>query len=41
MFDTDSFSGAAIFGLLADRYGRKWPMVINMWIVCAARNVLF
>ncbi|KAK5099141.1 hypothetical protein LTR70_001291 [Exophiala xenobiotica] len=25
--------GAAIFGLFADRYGRKWPMVVNMWIL--------
>ncbi|TKA31665.1 hypothetical protein B0A50_01743 [Salinomyces thailandicus] len=25
--------GAAIFGLLGDRFGRKWPMVVNMWIL--------
>ncbi|KAK5957848.1 hypothetical protein OHC33_001037 [Knufia fluminis] len=25
--------GAAIFGLVADRYGRKWPLVVNMWIL--------
>lgn len=25
--------GAAIFGLLGDRYGRKWPMVANMIIL--------
>lgn len=25
--------GAAVFGLLADRYGRKWPMVVNMIIL--------
>jgi len=22
--------GAVIFGILADRYGRKWPMIINL-----------
>lgn len=22
--------GAIIFGVLADRYGRKWPMIINL-----------
>lgn len=22
--------GALIFGTLADRYGRKWPMIINL-----------
>ncbi|KAI0400115.1 carboxylic acid transport protein [Xylaria palmicola] len=27
--------GAAIFGLLGDRYGRKWPMVINLIILGA------
>ena len=25
--------GAAIFGLLGDKFGRKWPMVANMWIL--------
>lgn len=25
--------GAAFFGLAGDRYGRKWPMVVNMWIL--------
>ncbi|PNS18634.1 Carboxylic acid transporter [Sphaceloma murrayae] len=25
--------GAAVFGLAGDKYGRKWPMVINMWIL--------
>jgi putative sialic acid transporter len=25
--------GAAVFGLLGDRYGRKWPMVANMIIL--------
>jgi MFS family permease len=25
--------GAAVFGLLADRYGRKWPLVVNMIIL--------
>ncbi|KAK5081758.1 hypothetical protein LTR05_007895 [Lithohypha guttulata] len=25
--------GAAVFGLLADRFGRKWPMVANMIIL--------
>ncbi|KAF7791425.1 hypothetical protein EIP86_002441 [Pleurotus ostreatoroseus] len=24
-----------LFGILSDRYGRKWPLVINMIIVCA------
>ncbi|KAJ8113811.1 hypothetical protein ONZ43_g5064 [Nemania bipapillata] len=27
--------GAAIFGLLGDRYGRKWPMVINLIVLGA------
>lgn len=27
--------GAAVFGLCADRYGRKWPLVINMIILGA------
>lgn len=22
--------GALIFGVVADRYGRKWPMIINL-----------
>ena len=25
--------GAAFFGLASDRYGRKWPLVINMLVV--------
>lgn len=25
--------GAAVFGLLGDRYGRKWPMVANMLVL--------
>jgi hypothetical protein len=25
--------GAAIFGLAGDKFGRKWPMVVNMWIL--------
>lgn len=25
--------GAAIFGLISDRYGRKWPLVINLIII--------
>ncbi|PSK35073.1 Carboxylic acid transporter [Elsinoe australis] len=25
--------GAAIFGIAGDKYGRKWPMVINMWVL--------
>lgn len=25
--------GAALFGLAGDRFGRKWPMVLNMLIV--------
>ncbi|KAF2226705.1 carboxylic acid transport protein [Elsinoe ampelina] len=25
--------GAAAFGIAGDKYGRKWPMVINMWIL--------
>ncbi len=25
--------GAAVFGLLGDRYGRKWPMVANLIIL--------
>ncbi|KAJ5111359.1 hypothetical protein N7532_001894 [Penicillium argentinense] len=24
--------GAVIFGILADRYGRKWPMIINLFL---------
>lgn len=28
-------AGALIFGLLSDRYGRKWPLVINLLIVAA------
>ncbi|KAI0874323.1 carboxylic acid transport protein [Hypoxylon argillaceum] len=27
--------GAAIFGLLGDRYGRKWPMVVNLIVLGA------
>jgi SHS family lactate transporter-like MFS transporter len=26
--------GAAIFGILSDRYGRKWPLVANLIICC-------
>lgn len=25
--------GAAIFGLAGDKWGRKWPMVVNMWVL--------
>lgn len=25
--------GAAFFGLAGDKFGRKWPMVINMWVL--------
>jgi len=25
--------GAAIFGLLGDRFGRKWPMVLNLFVL--------
>jgi SHS family lactate transporter-like MFS transporter len=25
--------GALIFGLISDRYGRKWPLVVNLVIV--------
>lgn len=25
--------GALIFGAFADRYGRKWPMVINLALI--------
>lgn len=24
--------GALIFGFLSDRYGRKWPMIINLFL---------
>lgn len=24
--------GALIFGLFADRYGRKWPMITNLFL---------
>ncbi|KAI1810139.1 carboxylic acid transport protein [Poronia punctata] len=27
--------GAVVFGLLGDRYGRKWPMVLNLFILGA------
>jgi SHS family lactate transporter-like MFS transporter len=26
--------GAVVFGVISDRYGRKWPLVINLLIVC-------
>lgn len=26
-------AGAAIFGILGDKYGRKWPMVFNMLVL--------
>ncbi|KAF9503768.1 hypothetical protein BS47DRAFT_1378376 [Hydnum rufescens UP504] len=26
--------GAVIFGLASDRYGRKWPLVLNMFLIC-------
>jgi putative sialic acid transporter len=25
--------GAAFFGLAGDKFGRKWPMIVNMWIL--------
>lgn len=27
--------GAVIFGLISDRYGRKWPLVVNLVIIAA------
>ena len=30
--------GAVIFGILSDRYGRKWPLVVNL-LFCAAFQV--
>lgn len=27
--------GAAIFGIASDMYGRKWPMIIDLWILAA------
>jgi len=27
-------AGAIIFGLISDRYGRKWPLVINLMFCC-------
>lgn len=27
--------GAVVFGILSDRYGRKWPLVANLAIVCS------
>ncbi|KAG2047361.1 carboxylic acid transporter [Suillus hirtellus] len=26
--------GAVIFGMISDRYGRKWPLVVNLLICC-------
>jgi SHS family lactate transporter-like MFS transporter len=26
--------GAVIFGIAADRYGRKWTLVINLILIC-------
>ncbi|GJJ13447.1 hypothetical protein Clacol_007701 [Clathrus columnatus] len=26
--------GAAIFGIISDRYGRKWPLVVNLLLCC-------
>ena len=28
-------AGAAIFGIISDRYGRKWPLVANLLMCCA------
>ncbi|KDN50287.1 hypothetical protein RSAG8_01623, partial [Rhizoctonia solani AG-8 WAC10335] len=28
--------GAVVFGIISDRYGRKWPLVINL-LLCSAR----
>ncbi len=33
--------GAAVFGLLGDRFGRKWPMVVNMFILGKKTNLQF
>ncbi|KAF8632039.1 hypothetical protein AX15_002083 [Amanita polypyramis BW_CC] len=27
-------AGALIFGIISDRYGRKWPLVLNLIVVC-------
>ncbi|KAI5962107.1 uncharacterized protein KGF55_003183 [Candida pseudojiufengensis] len=27
--------GAIIFGLIGDRYGRKWPFIVNLVLLCA------
>jgi len=27
--------GAAIFGVISDRFGRKWPLVVNLLLCCA------
>ncbi|KIJ48845.1 hypothetical protein M422DRAFT_162049, partial [Sphaerobolus stellatus SS14] len=30
--------GAAVFGIISDRYGRKWPLVINL-LLCSALQI--
>lgn len=32
---TSRFFGAGVFGLAADKYGRKWPLILNIFILCA------